>query len=148
MVGLTKSMVWGTNPALWSDSDFDGYADQRGDPLESDDCPNEYGKSTIFYLGCPDMDNDGWPDMKEEIPMVMGTWIPQTDANPLQIHLILCRPIGCRWKLFADHEKPVEKSTIEDQSFRALSLCWQRSSNHTHHGVDIVFPRSRKAARV
>ena len=47
------------------DSDLDGYADQRTDSKQSDDCPNEYGKRTIFYYGCPDMDSAGWPDMKD-----------------------------------------------------------------------------------
>ena len=89
---------WDTNPALWSDSDFDGYADQRGDPLESDDCPNEYGKSTIFYLGCPDMDNDGWPDMKDGDTDGDGYLNHKADSESPSIH-DLVDSIGCRWKL-------------------------------------------------
>ena len=107
---------WDTNPALWSDSDFDGYADQRGDPLESDDCPNEYGKSTIFYLGCPDMDNDGWPDMKDGDTDGDG-YMDTTEltANPPSDPLDpLSTPSDADGNFVADHEEPVEKSTIED----------------------------------
>ena len=46
---------------IWSDLDGDGYADQPGSNM-SDDCPSNYGNSTTFMLGCPDMDGDGIPD--------------------------------------------------------------------------------------
>ncbi len=53
---------WEEDDKLWSDSDGDGFADQQGED-ESDDCPQSYGKSTIGMNGCPDADNDGWPDV-------------------------------------------------------------------------------------
>ena len=49
---------------LWTDTDGDGYADQPGTEL-SDDCPDDYGTSTVGMLGCPDGDGDGVPDTTE-----------------------------------------------------------------------------------
>ena len=117
---------WDTNPALWSDSDFDGYADQRGDPLESDDCPNEYGKSTIFYLGCPDMDNDGWPDMKDGDTDGDGymdttelTANPPSDPlDPLSRHRMQMETLSLTMK------NRLRNQPSKIQSFRALSPCW------------------------
>ncbi len=49
------------NGSMWSDEDGDGFADQQGTNI-SDNCPVEWGNSTLFRLGCPDMDGDGVPD--------------------------------------------------------------------------------------
>ena len=49
------------NASMWSDEDGDGFADQQGTNI-SDNCPVEWGNSTLFRRGCPDMDGDGVPD--------------------------------------------------------------------------------------
>ena len=49
------------NASMWSDGDGDGFADQQGTNI-SDNCPLEWGNSTYFRRGCPDMDGDGVPD--------------------------------------------------------------------------------------
>ncbi len=49
------------NGSMWSDEDGDGFADQQGTNI-SDNCPVEWGNSTLFRRGCPDMDGDGVPD--------------------------------------------------------------------------------------
>jgi len=107
---------WNTDPNLWSDSDLDGYADQRGDSMLSDDCPEEYGRSTQFYLGCPDMDGDGWPDTFDSdtdgdgyLDITEFTATPPSDPlDPLST------PSDKDGDFVADHEEIVEKSAIED----------------------------------
>ena len=108
--------LWNTNSLLWSDSDLDGYADQRGDETLSDDCPEEYGTSNQFYLGCPDMDGDGWPDMKDAdtdgdgyLDMTeLSADPPSNPLDPLSI------PADADNDFVADHEEIVEKSSVED----------------------------------
>jgi len=58
-----------SNPThlIWSDSDSDGFADQRGTEL-SDDCPDIYGTSIKDKLGCIDTDGDGWSDEGDYYP--------------------------------------------------------------------------------
>ncbi|MBC87956.1 MAG: hypothetical protein CMB12_01535 [Euryarchaeota archaeon] len=53
---------WALDARLWSDGDDDGFADQQGTEL-SDDCPLVPGNSSLFTLGCPDTDGDGWADI-------------------------------------------------------------------------------------
>jgi len=47
------------------DSDGDGYGDD-GEGNTTDDCPDEWGDSTLGSLGCPDSDGDGWSDYDDE----------------------------------------------------------------------------------
>ena len=53
------------NSNVWSDSDGDGFTDQLGHPL-SDDCPGQIGYSSEMMRGCPDMDDDGIPDIYDD----------------------------------------------------------------------------------
>ena len=53
------------NPNVWSDSDGDGFTDQLGHRL-SDDCPGQVGYSHTMMSGCPDMDEDGIPDIYDD----------------------------------------------------------------------------------
>jgi hypothetical protein len=116
--------LWNTNPNLWSDSDLDDYADQWGDDELSDDCPHEYGTSTIFYLGCPDMDGDGWPDMKDSdtdgdgyLDITEWTAVPPSDAlDPSSI------PADEDGDFVADHEEPVETSTFDDPVIQGVMV--------------------------
>jgi len=49
----------------WSDADGDGYTDQPGTNI-SDDCPSINGSSSVFMIGCSDMDGDGQPDLFDQ----------------------------------------------------------------------------------
>jgi len=49
--------VYPEDPELWSDADGDGYADQPGTNI-SDDCPSQFGRSSKYLRGCPDLDGD------------------------------------------------------------------------------------------
>ncbi|MEC8709819.1 MAG: hypothetical protein VXX77_05300 [Candidatus Thermoplasmatota archaeon] len=48
------------NAEQWSDTDGDGYGDNSG--YLGDGCPNKPGTSTWPVYGCPDSDNDGYPE--------------------------------------------------------------------------------------
>ena len=51
------------DPYQWADSDGDGYGDNHGPgAIDSDDCVNQSGSSTLDRLGCQDTDGDGWSD--------------------------------------------------------------------------------------
>ncbi len=52
---------------FWSDSDGDGHPDQNGTNM-SDDCPAEWGNSTVDRLGCLDTDGDGVSDEADFYP--------------------------------------------------------------------------------
>ena len=56
------------DPTQWSDVDSDGYGDNPQPAKTPDDCPKMWGNSTITFLGCPDLDGDGWPDMLDSNP--------------------------------------------------------------------------------
>ena len=43
----------------WIDSDDDGYGDNL-EGQQPDDCPNQYGTSSVDRYGCPDADGDGY----------------------------------------------------------------------------------------
>mgnify|MGYP001386115426 CR=1 FL=1 len=58
--------LYPTETNLWSDSDGDGFSDQLGHPTISDDCPGQIGDSTEMMRGCPDMDDDGIPDIYDD----------------------------------------------------------------------------------
>jgi len=57
-----NSDKWPDDPERWSDADGDGYTDQAG-LEESDNCPSIPGTSTLFQIGCSDIDGDGMPDV-------------------------------------------------------------------------------------
>ena len=52
----------------WSDFDNDGFGDNPLPANTPDDCPKNWGNSTITFLGCPDLDGDGWPDLLDSNP--------------------------------------------------------------------------------
>jgi len=108
--------LWNTNPYLWSDTDLDGYSDQRGDPELSDNCPDDYGTSTRFYLGCPDMDGDGWPDTKDSDTDGDGySDITELSADPPSDPLDpLSTPADDDGDFVANHEEIVEPATVDD----------------------------------
>ena len=72
MFAMTISEDWAlTN--LTQDADLDGIED--GD----DDCPNDYGRSTIDRAGCPDTDNDGYSNQDANWTLANGA-----DAFPAE----------------------------------------------------------------
>ncbi len=116
--------LWNTNPNLWSDSDLDGYADQSGDEALSDDCPDEYGKSTYFYLGCPDMDADGWPDMKDADTdgdgyLDITEWSANPPSDPLDPNSV---PPDADSDFVADHEEAIELKTWDDPVIQGVMV--------------------------
>jgi hypothetical protein len=54
------------DPLQWNDADDDGYGDNPIG-INRDDCPTEYGESTIDRQGCPDSSGNGYSDL-------YGTW--------------------------------------------------------------------------
>ncbi len=67
-------------PALWSsidggcpDSDGDGWVDE-GDGDNIDDCPEQWGTSTVDLKGCLDADNDGTSDENDPFPLDPTQW--------------------------------------------------------------------------
>jgi hypothetical protein len=64
---------------MWSDADGDGFSDQG-----ADDCPNLYGLSNKSMFGCPDLDNNGLPDILDpdiDGDGILNTWEYQTDTD-------------------------------------------------------------------
>jgi hypothetical protein len=57
-----EPLAYRDDPAVWSDADNDGWADQLG-TNRTDNCPSQPGNSSISMMGCPDMDGDGIPDL-------------------------------------------------------------------------------------
>ena len=56
------------DPFQWADEDEDGVGD-NGAVASGDDCPGEYGTSSISPIeGCPDSDGDGWADSIDIFP--------------------------------------------------------------------------------
>ena len=67
-----------SDSSQWNDTDGDGY----GDNLEGnspDWCPEEFGNSTQEYLGCPDLDGDGWWDVADAFPNDSEQWKDRDD---------------------------------------------------------------------
>ena len=65
----------------WSDVDGDNFTDQPGLDI-SDDCPSQFGTSTITLKGCSDMDRDGYPDLLDpdaDGDGILNTWEYQMD---------------------------------------------------------------------
>lgn len=55
-------------PNAPKDDDFDGVPD------EVDDCPREFGNSTMDRRGCPDTDADGYSDLNDMFPTDPNEW--------------------------------------------------------------------------
>ena len=56
-----------------SDTDFDGYGDSS-EGTTPDDCPSQWGNSTLDGLGCPDTDGDGASNMFDKLPDDPSQW--------------------------------------------------------------------------
>jgi WD40 repeat protein len=56
------------DPNEWKDTDGDGIGDR------SDDCPTAHGDSYQDRTGCPDIDNDGWSDGRDDFPSDPTEW--------------------------------------------------------------------------
>lgn len=56
--------VFDHDAAAWADSDGDNFTDQPATAY-SDDCPNQWGKSTTPWRGCEDFDRDGIMDLTD-----------------------------------------------------------------------------------
>ena len=61
---------------LWAnDIDQDGYnTTDTGDGIV-DNCPETYGESTEDVYGCPDIDEDGWSNGNDIMPMDESQWV-------------------------------------------------------------------------
>jgi hypothetical protein len=60
----------------WRDSDGDGFGDNTSGN-NADECPGEYGTSSIDRVGCPDADGDGWSNAGEPFPTDPTQWADQ-----------------------------------------------------------------------
>ena len=68
-----NSDAFPSDSTQWNDTDGDGYGDNL-DGNNPDWCPEEYGNSTKEYLGCPDIDGDGWWDYADDFPNDPEQW--------------------------------------------------------------------------
>jgi WD40 repeat protein len=68
------------DPTQWRDSDGDGFGDNTSgnDP---DECPGEYGTSSIDRVGCPDADGDGWSNSGDPFPTDGTQWKDRDGDN-------------------------------------------------------------------
>jgi len=73
------SDAFDSEPSQWNDSDMDGYGDESGG-FEADDCPEQWGNSTIDRLGCLDQDGDGWSDDSDAFDDDANEWL-DTDGD-------------------------------------------------------------------
>ena len=62
----------------WIDTDDDGYGDNAAG-TNGDDCPTEFGTSTIDRTGCIDSDEDGWSDLSDQFPELKSQWVDTDD---------------------------------------------------------------------
>jgi hypothetical protein len=60
-------------PSQWADGDYDGYGDEAGG-VNADDCPADWGTSTLGLLGCVDGDGDHWADFVDIYPNDQRLW--------------------------------------------------------------------------
>ncbi len=65
--------IFPSNPAQWADSDNDTYGDNPSG-MGGDDCPFQWGNSTLDLQGCPDTDGDGYPDLTDALPNNPTQW--------------------------------------------------------------------------
>ena len=61
------------DPTQWRDSDGDGFGDNTSGN-SPDECPDEYGLSSIDRVGCPDADGDGWSNAGDPFPTDGTQW--------------------------------------------------------------------------
>ena len=61
------------DPTQWCDNDQDGYGENLTGN-NPDECPNQFGISSIDKLGCPDTDGDGYSDQGDPFPNDSTQW--------------------------------------------------------------------------
>ena len=61
--------VFDSNPREWFDTDGDGLGNNQ------DDCPDQFGDSTIDRIGCQDFDSDGYSDLNDSFPLDPSEWL-------------------------------------------------------------------------
>ena len=61
--------VFDSNPLEWFDTDGDGLGNNQ------DDCPKQFGDSTIDRIGCQDFDSDGYSDLNDSFPLDPSEWL-------------------------------------------------------------------------
>ena len=64
----------------WRDSDGDGFGDNTSGN-NPDECPGEYGTSSIDRVGCPDADGDGWSNAGDPFPTDGTQWEDRDGDN-------------------------------------------------------------------
>jgi len=70
--------TYGTQPNGCPDTDGDGFVD-AGESGEIDDCPAQFGDSTLDRKGCPDADGDGWSDENDPFPLDPTQWLDEDE---------------------------------------------------------------------
>ncbi len=68
------------DPTQWRDSDGDGFGDNTSG-IDPDECPGEYGTSSIDRVGCPDADGDGWSNAGDPFPTDGTQWEDRDNDN-------------------------------------------------------------------
>jgi hypothetical protein len=68
------------DPTQWRDSDGDGFGDNTSGN-NPDECPGEYGTSSIDRVGCPDADGDGWSNAGDPFPQDGTQWEDRDNDN-------------------------------------------------------------------
>ena len=68
------------DPTQWRDSDGDGFGDNTSGN-NPDECPGEYGTSSIDRVGCPDADGDGWSNAGDPFPTDGTQWEDRDGDN-------------------------------------------------------------------
>ena len=64
------------DPTQWKDSDGDGYGD-NANGNSADDCPGDYGTSSVDRVGCPDEDGDGYSNTVDPFPTDPTQWMDE-----------------------------------------------------------------------
>tara|TARA_B100000003_G_scaffold207206_1_gene224311 strand:+ start:158 stop:3574 length:3417 start_codon:yes stop_codon:yes gene_type:complete len=68
------------DPTQWRDSDGDGFGDNTSGN-NPDECPGEYGTSTVDRVGCPDVDGDGYSNAGDPFPQDGTQWSDEDGDN-------------------------------------------------------------------